>query len=80
MASPDLTPMDYEKDLLEIYPTLERLGKRMKERSNGKIVWMMQYHYFDRNSIDIRAIKGNSNKFHSKSAESLNAVARSVFR
>ncbi len=73
--------MDYEKHLTEMYPILERLSLRMKERSNGKIVWMMQYHYYDQNFMKIQPIDGNSiNKFHTHTVERLNSIARRILR
>jgi len=65
---------------MELYPVLERLSIRMKERSNGKIVWMMQYP----SSIDhvniVRDVDDNNVKITTAKLDNYNTIARRIFR
>ncbi len=73
------THLDYERHLKDIYPLLERLSIRMKERSGGKIVWMMQYPRYDEslvmNSRFLAQVRVNSEKLNH-----YNSIARRIFR
>ena len=80
IASSNLTHLDYEQHLMELYPILERLSLRMKERSNGKIVWMMQYPSFIDHGNIVRPVDDNSVKITTAKLDNYNSIARRIFR
>jgi len=52
----------------------------MKERSNGKIVWMMQYPSFIDHGNIVRPVDDNSVKITTEKLDNYNSIARRIFK
>ena len=61
----------------DLSPVLDKLGLRMRERSNGRIVWMNQYPAMDYLPGSIDAY---NTKIHTEKLEHYNSIARQIFR
>ena len=74
------THLDYERHLVDLYPLLERLSLRMKERSNGKVVWMMQYPSLIDHGNIVRPVNDNMVKITTAKLDNYNSIARRIFK
>lgn len=79
IAKTDADHRNFKQHLRDLLPILERVSARMKERSNGKIVWMMQYPHFDYSPI-IESVDHNNVKVNSEKLEHYNSIARHILR
>lgn len=80
IVSSNFTHLDYERHLVDLYPLLERLSLRMKERSNGKVVWMMQYPSFIDHGNIVRPVNDNMVKITTAKLDNYNSIARRIFK
>lgn len=80
IESSSLNHLDYERHLIDLYPVLERLSLRMREKSNGTIVWMMQYPSFIDHGNIVRPVDDNMIKVTTAKLDHYNAIARRIFR